>query len=294
MIQAQSLTLDICDSIPSNLYDQDLSSLSITNGQGYCHSFNKILDKRIRKFKSLKQLSYNDQDFYSRGQLHLPKEICKLKRLETLYTNSIIPEIFELRNLKVLGLNLSNDTAGVAYKKGFEDFTELEELQLAFSQVPVTYKLDGIASLSKLRKVTLHNPNQNVIDEVLANPNITHLIIQHSKGKSYDFSKLKELTTLSLTFCDIISIPKSVFGLSKLDTLNLTYNKISIVSQDIGKLKNLKSLSLSHNTLYSISSGIGECKELEVLGLDYNHSLSLLPKEIGKLKSLREIKANNC
>ncbi len=291
--QAQTLVLDICDSIPTDLYEQELTSLTVRNGQGYCWSHDKQLDKRIAKLKNLKRLTFTT-DYYQRHQFTLPKQICKLKKLESLSTNSIVPQIFGLKGLKKLDLNLSTDSAGIAEQKGFAIFQDLEELTLSFVHIKTEYSLKGIAELPNLKRVVLYGPNQNVIDEVLQNPNITHLSIQQAKGKSFDFAKLKRLTSLTLTFNDLTEIPPSVYGLIMLDTLELMYNKISVVPVAIGKLKSLKYLSLYNNTIHTLASEVGECSNLSWLRLDYNRSLGKLPESIGMLRLLTELRASYC
>jgi hypothetical protein len=122
--QAQSLTLGNCDSMPPDLYQQNLTSLTVSNGQGYCRSYDKTLDKRVAKLRNLKELSFHNDGYYSVKANQLPKQICKLKKLESLTTSSIIQRIFGLTQLKKLSLNLSADSAGYAAAKGFAMFQD--------------------------------------------------------------------------------------------------------------------------------------------------------------------------
>ncbi|PCJ67769.1 MAG: hypothetical protein COA58_01135 [Bacteroidetes bacterium] len=292
--QAQSLNLGVCDSMPDNFYKMKLTQLSIENGQGYCASYPKYLDKRISKFKELEDLTFLDRAYFAEGeQRTLPEEICELKQLKKLKTNAFNKEVFELKQLEVLELILGSNTELVE-KEGFKGFKELHTLKLAFFYPEESMSLKGLAKLPKLETIELRNPTQNIVDEVLQNHNLVNVTITQTKGLTFDFSGCPNIKWLNLDFNELEEVPASVYGLRNLEVLSLTYNKISVVDGAIGELKKLTNFSLFNNQLTEVPEELTQCWDLVYLMVDNNPSLTSLPQALGALKKLQHLSASHC
>lgn len=294
VIAQTSLRLDVCDSLPANFYQLDLETLYVANGQGYCDSHGKILDKRIAKLKNLKELTYNNDIYQNeKRDAKLPKAVCKLRKLEKLSTNVPIPEIFKLSQLESLELNLAGYMKLVD-NNSFGKFKNLEQLKISCDRDAKNHNFSGIADLENLKTVYLDLPSQQLIDEVLSNPNLVNVHVNRGHGLTFDFSKCPNIKNLDLSTGDLQILPPSIYNLTQLETLVMTYNKISVIDPRISNLKNLKNFSFYHNELVSLPEELTQCSQLEYIYLDYNRSLGNLPQSIGALEHLKDLTANQC
>jgi Leucine-rich repeat (LRR) protein len=100
-----------------------------------------------------------------------------------------------------------------------------------------------------------------------------------------DFERLKQLKTLSLSFCKLNHVPNSIGNLSNLKSLELMSNEICILPDSIGELKSLERLVIGDNQLVSLPESFCEMKSLNVLFMQRN-KISQLPESIGGLKNL--------
>ncbi|MBT8327471.1 MAG: hypothetical protein KJP21_07090, partial [Bacteroidia bacterium] len=247
------LVLDICDAMPSDWYKKDLTKLVVKNGQGYCVSPTKILDKRIAKLSNLQELVYWN-DIYqmdSNSNVTLPEEICKLKKLEKLSTNVISDQVFKLKELKQLSLSFGNNT-DILHELGLGELTKLEKLSLSFGNHPSDLEVKGLANLPGIQEIELRNPTQAIIDAALQNSNLTAVTISQTEGMSFDFSKCVNLKSINLDFNKLSFVPASIYNLKNLEILSLTYNVISNVDPAIAQLSRLTNFSMYHNTLVSL------------------------------------------
>lgn len=102
---------------------------------------------------------------------------------------------------------------------------------------------------------------------------------------------LGNLSSLSLSFNDLDSVPLQLLNLTKLEKLSITNNKIKEIPKEISLLINLKSLNFSRNKLNSIPEEIGHLKNLQQLDLSFNY-LNNMPKSISGLKILEQLNIN--
>lgn len=128
-------------------------------------------------------------------------------------------------------------------------------------------------NFSKLKKLSIYNSNK--IDDI-----------------PIEFSKLKELESLTLRVGLLKYVPNLIIELPKLNILDLKYNLISKLPKNFGKFKNLKTLNLSSNEISIISESIGDLNSLNTLFLHYN-KLSHLPKNFGELVNLKTLYLDN-
>ena len=107
----------------------------------------------------------------------------------------------------------------------------------------------------------------------------------------YIFNKIEEAKKtgeLNLSFCNLVSLPESLFELTNLQTLNLQHNYFTDFPDRIRALAGLTRLNFELNQLEDLPAGIGALTNLKKLNLKNNH-LTILPPEIGQLTNLVEL-----
>ncbi|MEO7840152.1 MAG: COR domain-containing protein [Anaerolineales bacterium] len=105
-------------------------------------------------------------------------------------------------------------------------------------------------------------------------------------------TKLKNLKTLDLNFNKLASLPEAITKLQNLKTLDLSHNQLASLPESIGKLQNLKKLRLDDNQLTNLPESISELENLTLLNL-YRNQFASLPESIGKLKKLTNLDLGN-
>lgn len=94
-----------------------------------------------------------------------------------------------------------------------------------------------------------------------------------------------QLLDLSLSFCNLKTIPPEIKYFKNLQELSLDCNQISSLPPEIGDLVNLRRLNLNNNQLESLPSEIGNLVNLVRL-VSTKNQLKSLPHEIGNLIKL--------
>lgn len=121
--------------------------------------------------------------------------------------------------------------------------------------------------------------------------NMTHTSLS---GKLPDFSPMKSLRLLDLSFCSFSGkFPLSFINLTNLELVNFNENggfDMWTLPNDIFRLKKLKSMILSTCMVSgSIPKTIGNMTSLVDLELSGNYIVGQVPKEIGLLKNLQQL-----
>ena len=98
----------------------------------------------------------------------------------------------------------------------------------------------------------------------------------------------KKTGELNLSFCNLVSLPESLFELTNLQTLNLQHNYFTILPKRLKELAGLTKLNFELNQLEDLPPEIGELTNLKKLNLK-NNQLTTLPPEIGLLTNLTEL-----
>lgn len=285
-----SLSFGICDSLPASVYEtQNLQFLAIENGLGYCTSPFKKLDARISKLTELRTLYFNSR--YHDSVTVLPPEVASLQKLEELHTDQVTPEIFKLRNLKVLELSpSSSEELDILKEYSFASFPLLEKLTIHFYPLPEEdFELKGLNSLKQLHSVQLTGGPQKAAQQALDNPAIEHVSFHSMKSVAdLDFSRSQGLKTVGLVRNMAKVLAPSLFSLKNLEVLNISNNELSEIPREIGKLKNLRVLSAGNNPITGIPKELGNCKKLIQLSLS-GSGLESLPTSIGNLSELQKL-----
>ncbi|MBE6959578.1 MAG: hypothetical protein E7448_02510 [Ruminococcaceae bacterium] len=151
--------------------------------------------------------------------------------------------------------------------------------------------LNGLASLSYLRKLTISNCVLTSADlAVIASlPNLRELTLDNCSLSSLtNLSAAQNLTFLNLNN-NVIRDLSVIATMSKLEALSLSHNALTDLSQ-LSVLTNLKELDVSYNSLTSIAP-LASCTNLWAIDISYNKIASL--DGIESLKNLSVLKADN-
>jgi Leucine-rich repeat (LRR) protein len=106
--------------------------------------------------------------------------------------------------------------------------------------------------------------------------------------KSYlleEIGLLCNLQSLSMSDCNIQTLPRLIGQLKNLSVLNVANNKLSFIPETIGQLTNLHTLRLHHNKLEYVPDDIGQLVNLRTLTLACN-KLQTIPDTVGQLSEL--------
>lgn len=93
--------------------------------------------------------------------------------------------------------------------------------------------------------------------------------------------------------CKIIHISSEIGLLTNLKELDISGCLLTRLPDAIIHLENLEILSLKHNHLSTLPDGIERLIHLKELDLSYNQEMRVLPKGVGKLKSLHKLKVDH-
>ncbi len=102
---------------------------------------------------------------------------------------------------------------------------------------------------------------------------------------------LKNLTSLSFSFNNLVAIPIQIYKLTTLEKLIISSNELERIPKQIRMLKNLTHLSLNRNKLQLVTEKIGELPKLQHLDLSSN-KLDQLPSSILELTTLEKLFLN--
>lgn len=103
---------------------------------------------------------------------------------------------------------------------------------------------------------------------------------------------LTSLLSLTISFTNLVGVPKLIRHFSKLRELNLTNNAIRSLPEELGELTDLTYLLLFRNDLSELPESICRLRNLRGLQV-YGNQLRFLPEDIGNLVNLEELDASD-
>ncbi len=141
----------------------------------------------------------------------------------------------------------------------------------------------------------LEKNTQKILPKCIGNlTELRILIVDHCEDMKYllkSIEKFKNLAVLSLSHCNLTSLPENIGNLTNLREIELVDNNLSSLPESIGNLTNLKNLRLIKINLTSLPESIGNLTNLESIQLSDNN-LSSLPESIGNLMNLKYLCIN--
>ncbi|KAJ5071830.1 leucine-rich repeat-containing protein [Anaeramoeba ignava] len=143
------------------------------------------------------------------------------------------------------------------------------------------------------KKLSLNGNNLTKIDKIDFSKIPFNMNIQNVKIKNFphilhiesNILKFANITSLSLTNCEVSKIPEFLCKLTNLSSLNLSHNPIIYISSHIKNLSKLEFINLSHCRISRIDSTIFSLFQLKILDLS-NNFLSKIPKFMAQLSNL--------
>lgn len=88
--------------------------------------------------------------------------------------------------------------------------------------------------------------------------------------RDFMLASSKTLTHLSLSRCQLTSVPEEVANLDQLVLLNLSHNQIKDLPEFLGKLKLIETLDLRRNLVEVLPLSLAKCRKLRKLALSNN------------------------
>ncbi len=268
-------------------YYEDKIEYAINDGEilVYVHDGTKYdyLDNDIRCFTGLKVLNIERAMFYNDDSLE------GLGQIEEIWTGNSVEELLTLldnpKNVKILGLCDSYDMKSL---KGLENFSNVTSLYVMGSYLE---DLTGLASLKKLKELTIENGNS--ISDFTDLSKIEYLEkLTISSNKIKNLSILKNMTGLvCLSICntyitDISELSKFSDTLESLVLLdNYDLDDCSVISE----MTNLKKLSLE----CGYYSDVPDFSKLSKLTSLYLYGAGDVTK-VGEAKQLTELTLESC
>lgn len=107
-----------------------------------------------------------------------------------------------------------------------------------------------------------------------------------------NLGQCKYLRVLHVEHNQLESLPDTISQCRKLEELSLNHNKLAILPSALFECRTLLKLSLTHNLLTSLSSKIAQLVLIQLLDLSYNQDLNELPKEMGQLSQLTDLRTS--
>ncbi len=195
-------------------------------------------------------------------------EWCSVTEFYWLGGSTILPEIFTLNLLTILGLE-SNQLTSIPV--GIWNLSNLTDLDLANNQL--TSFPTEILNLSNLTYLNLANNQLASIPVGIWNlSNLTHLTVGGNQFTIFPTGilNLSNLTELGLESEQLTSIPPEIWNLSNLTYISLYGNQLTSLPLEIWNLSNLTTFNLANNQLATLPTEIWNLSNLRYLALSEN------------------------
>ncbi|NWS22896.1 PIDD1 protein, partial [Pachyramphus minor] len=171
-------------------------------------------------------------------------------------------------------------------KEQREEVVQVEFLRLSSNDCLIDSTLDSLPHLQHLKSLVLKGGHARNKFGSCQRGSLTSL--------PQDFSNLKCLTHLDLSFNRLSTLPSCILHLPSLRVLLVNHNNLMALPEDFGCLSKLTFFSAMKNHLTDLPQSIGKLSMLQILDLSEN-VLQLLPEEIGNLHNCEQlVLSGNC
>lgn len=226
-----------------------------------------------------------------------PLDVFKMTFQSTESREIILPAnlhtLANLTELNIRNVNLSMFT-------DFDDLVNLETLKLSntlWVRVPSTSNQWPKLKTLELSEIELRGSIADMFEDMdsLETIHIERTVVSTvSQERIYKAPNLKELT---LSFCELGSIPEDIGNLTTLNKLIITTDQNLIntpitLPSSVGNLNNLKSIFVSTNSNQFPMALLGLKTTLESMAIQDN--IGVVPSEIGDFTVLKTLKLTNC
>ncbi|TKR80853.1 hypothetical protein L596_014845 [Steinernema carpocapsae] len=245
---------------------------------------------------------------------------CQRRKIEWIDARCSKLEDFPMREIEkcratLRELNLSSNCIEFV-PKDLYTFDKMEFLDLSGNCV--RRLPEGISQLTALEELILNgNYLERLPDDLSSCPNLSLLSLSANDFQRLPpvISQIESLTTLNIASVDLLELPNDfsrlqnlrnldirdnqlgsfpyvLCQLANLVTLDIGNNEIPYIPREISLLTNLRELSIDENEIDVIPEEVvAGCFKLEVLEISKNR-ISEIPKEIGDLESLVELRCS--
>ena len=263
-LEKLDLSKNSLNDLPKNIFQlQHLKGLNVSNNAI------KDISEKISLLKSLEELNLLGNKIQA-----LPSSLMKLPNLRKLCISSEIPLSQHIEQL------IHNQDL-IIYLNRWIKYTHSSYWTKYEIRASEIVNLQNFIQQEKFNHLSLKLKN-----EFIEGCSIGNIEIKKLSNEIYPFPKLK---LLSLTKCNLSSIPDVVGRFERLEELKLSSNELTIIPQCIFSLENLKVLDFGDNPITEIPKEISNLKSLEQLLLSHNNDLTKLPSSIIKLKDLQTL-----
>jgi Leucine-rich repeat (LRR) protein len=226
-----------------------------------------------------------------------PLDVFKMTFQSTESREIILPAnlhtLANLTELNIRNVNLSMFT-------DFDDLVNLQTLKLSntlWVRVPSTSNQWPKLKTLELSEIELRGSIADMFEDMdsLETIHIERTVVSTvSQERIYKAPNLKELT---LSFCELGSIPEDIGNLTTLNKLIITTDQNLIntpitLPSSVGSLNNLKSIFVSTNSNQFPMALLGLKTTLESMAIQDN--IGVVPSEIGDFTVLKTLKLTNC
>ncbi|PIA28164.1 hypothetical protein AQUCO_07200069v1 [Aquilegia coerulea] len=222
------------------------------------------------------------QKILEENQIQDPASITELKLNHKALTD--VSCLSEFKNLERLDLSFNNLTS-------LEDLRSCVNLKwLSVSQ----NKLQSLRGIENLTKLTVFNASRNKlisIDEVRSLISLRALILNDNQISSICKLDLQDLNTIVLSRNPICNISDSLVKLKSITKLSLSNCQLESIGSSLSPLLNLKELRLAHNEIMTLPTELAHNTRL--LNLDLGNNSVTRYSDLKVLSSLQNLRNLN-
>lgn len=166
---------------------------------------------------------------------------------------------------------------------------KLGSLHLDTDKLKEQFDYSALTQITSLAHIALWTPDSKLPVSICTLTQLKVLILDHGDIGVFpsEFSRLQNVTAISLFWCRFCQFPQPLQTLTKLESLELSFTGIKIIPEGISRLTMLHTLKALGNGMEVCPSALGALNQLTWLALGSNRiSIDEFPAEMKKLTKL--------